>query len=83
MAAPSLDNEFLQYWMRLSAVEKESLLSVAKNYVQLKESDEEITSARNKLILAEREAYYRGEGKNFDWEQVKELARNRDRRNEL
>lgn len=33
MAAPSLDNEFMQYWQKLSVVQKESLLQVAKNYV--------------------------------------------------
>jgi hypothetical protein len=51
MGAPSLDNEFLQYWHRLSAVEKESLLTVAKTYVQLKGSEEGIDDARKKLIL--------------------------------
>ena len=35
MAAPSLDHEFMQYWLRLSSVQKESLLSVAKNYLDL------------------------------------------------
>ncbi len=37
MAAPSLDNEFMQYWLKLTMPEKRSLLSVAKNYVHLKE----------------------------------------------
>jgi hypothetical protein len=37
MAAPSLDNEFMQYWLKLTMLEKRSLLNVAKNYVQLKE----------------------------------------------
>ena len=37
MAAPSLENEFMQYWLKLTMLEKRSLLSVAKNYVQLKE----------------------------------------------
>ena len=35
MGAQSLDKDFLQYWMRLSIVEKQSLLQVAKNYVEL------------------------------------------------
>ncbi len=34
MAAPSLDSEFMQYWSKLTVVQKESLLNVAKNYVQ-------------------------------------------------
>jgi hypothetical protein len=37
MATPSLENEFDQYWSKLSIIEKQSLLTVAKNYVELKE----------------------------------------------
>lgn len=37
MGAQSLDKDFLQYWMRLSIIEKESLLQVAKHYVDLKD----------------------------------------------
>jgi hypothetical protein len=37
MGAQSLDKEFLQYWIRLSAVEKQSLFQVAKHYVELKD----------------------------------------------
>lgn len=37
MGAQSLDKDFLQYWMRLSIVEKQSLFQVAKNYVELKD----------------------------------------------
>lgn len=33
MAALSLDNEFMEYWQKLSVVQKESLLEVAKIYV--------------------------------------------------
>lgn len=36
MSAQSLDNEFGKFWLMLSPVEKESLLTVARNYVQLK-----------------------------------------------
>lgn len=36
MEAFSLDNEFLQYWSKLTVVEKQSLMNVAKNYVLLK-----------------------------------------------
>ena len=36
MSAQSLEQEFDQYWSKLSIIEKESLLAVAKNYVQLK-----------------------------------------------
>lgn len=82
MAAPSLDSEFMQYWSKLTLVEKESLMNVAKNYVQLKEN-EDLSDTRTKLILAERAAYMRGEGKSFSWKEIKERALNKDRRNEL
>lgn len=38
MAPHLLDNEFNRYWLMLTAVEKESLLNVAKTYVQLKQN---------------------------------------------
>lgn len=37
MVALPLDNEFMNYWYKLSMPEKESLLSVARNFVELKE----------------------------------------------
>ncbi len=36
MVAIPLDNEFMEYWIKLSLPEKESLLSVAKKFVELK-----------------------------------------------
>lgn len=36
MGIVSLDSEFMQYWLKLSSMEKASLLSVAKHYVELK-----------------------------------------------
>jgi hypothetical protein len=33
--APATDSEFMQYRLKLSLVQKESLLSVAKNFVGL------------------------------------------------
>jgi hypothetical protein len=43
MEALSLDNEFMKYWLKLSQPEKESLLSVAKNFVELKEDTGQIS----------------------------------------
>ena len=37
MGVLQLANEFMAYWIKLSVPEKESLLSVAKNFVELKE----------------------------------------------
>jgi hypothetical protein len=82
MVAPSLDNEFMEYWLQLTVVEKESLINVAKNYVQLKES-EDVTSARQKLVQMERDAYLRGEGKSYSWEQVRQMTIDKDKRNAL
>lgn len=51
MAAQTLDNEFGKYWSRLTIVEKESLLAVARNYIQLKdESGETDIEQYNKEI---------------------------------
>ena len=39
MGAPLLDTEFNQYWLKLSSAEKESLLTVARHFVELKEEN--------------------------------------------
>jgi hypothetical protein len=82
MAAPSLDNEFMKYWEKLSVVQKESLISVAKNYAELT-GVEDMGDARKKLILAERDAYLKGGEIRYGWDQVKEMAYNKDKRNGL
>lgn len=81
MAAPSLDQEFFQYWSKLSAVEKESLFVIARNYVQLK-ADDNMDELRKKLVQEERAAYLRGEGKNMSWEEVKQKAIHKEQRDE-
>ena len=43
MSAQSLELEFDHYWSKLTIVEKESLLAVAKNYVQLKDNTDRIS----------------------------------------
>ena len=81
MAAPVLDNEFMQYWSKLTTTEKESLLSVAKQYVQLKSEDTD--DLRKQLVMEERASYLKGEGKSFSWDEVKEMATNKEKRNGL
>jgi hypothetical protein len=76
MGAPSLDNEFMQYWSKLTLVEKESLLNVAKNYVLLKDEEADLTGMRRQLIQEEREKYFKGEGKSYSWDEVKTLQKN-------
>ena len=82
MAAPILDTEFMEYWSKLSVAEKESLLHVAKNYVQLKDIHANNSDFRRKLILQEREDYLQGKGKSYSWNEVKDLAINPQKRNE-
>ncbi|MCW3109300.1 MAG: hypothetical protein JWQ09_3806 [Segetibacter sp.] len=43
MTASSIETQFNHYWARLTPIEKESLLIIAKNYVQLKERSESIS----------------------------------------
>jgi len=43
MGALPLDNEFMEYWLKLTLPEKESLLSVAKHFVELKEDSGQIS----------------------------------------
>lgn len=81
-AASSLDGEFMQYWLKLSLGQKESLLSVAKNFVGT-QHESDVTDLRKKLIQEEREKYLLGEGKSFSWEEVKNMALNKEQRNGL
>jgi len=83
MGAPSLDNEFMKYWSKLTVVEKESLLNVAKNYVLLKDEETDPSVMRSKIIQEEREKYFRGEGRSYSWEEVKEMAINKEKRNAI
>jgi hypothetical protein len=71
-AASGLDSEFMQYWLRLSLGQKESLLNVAKSFVGLREETDAL-DLRKQLIQEERQKYLRGEGKSFSWEEVKEI----------
>jgi hypothetical protein len=83
MGAPSLDNEFMQYWSKLTLVEKESLLNVAKNYVLLKDEETDLTGMRHQLIQEEREKYLKGEGKSYSWDEVKQMAIDKEKRDAI
>jgi len=83
MGAPSLDNEFMQYWSKLTVVEKESLLNVARNYVLLKEEDADLAEIRRNMVQEEREKYLKGEGRSYSWEEVKQMAIDKEKRNAL
>ncbi len=83
MAAPILDTKFMEYWAKLSIVEKEPLLRVAKNYVELKDTHANSSDFRRKLILQEREDYLQGNDKSYSWNEVKELVINPEKRNAI
>lgn len=84
MGALQLDNEFMQYWSQLSAVQKESLLLVAKNYLNSGSSQEVEADARKRLILRDREEYLSNSGaSSFTWDQVKQMAIDKGKRNAL
>jgi hypothetical protein len=83
MTVPLLDNEFMKYWSKLTLVEKESLLSVAKNYVQLKGEEYDTDELRKQLVKEEREKYLKSEGTSYTWDEVKEMAANKEKRNGL
>ena len=83
MAVAQLDTEFMEYWSQLGLVEKESLLSVARNYVHLKEEGNDEDLLRKKVIQREREAYLRGDGVSYSWQEVKEMAINKQKRHGL
>ena len=83
MAIPVLDNEFMLYWSKLTVVEKESLLNVAKQYVQLKREDADTDDLRKQLVMEERAKYLKGDGKSFNWDEVKDMAVNKEKRHGL
>ena len=74
METISVDQEFMQYWLKLTQAEKESLLSVAKNYVHLKEEPGPVSIEQyNKEID---EAIARVEaGEFFTMEEVEKMAK--------
>lgn len=72
----------MQYWLKLSSGQKESLLSVAKNFVGLHDETDPV-DLRKKLIQEEREKYLRGDARSFSWEEVKNMALNKDKRHGL
>lgn len=47
------------------------------------EDEMDTDKMRHKLIMSERERYLQNEGKSFTWENVKEMAQNKDKRDGL
>ncbi len=74
MGAQSMDNEFLRYWMRLSLNEKQSLLHVAKHYVELKDDTTPISIEEYNLEL-EAAMKRMDAGEFYTHEQVVEMSK--------
>ena len=74
MAALPIETEFNEYWSRLTLVEKESLLIVAKNYIQLKEDNVRIglTQYNNEIDEAMQSI---DNGESYTHEAVAELSK--------
>lgn len=73
MTVMSIDNEFSEYWKLLTVNEKESLLSVAKNYVQLKEESHISIEQYNKEIDEAMQRIDAGEF--YTYEEVTEMSK--------
>lgn len=43
----------------------------------------DIDAKRKRLVMAERENYLKGEGKSFSWEEVKQMAMNKEKRHAI
>lgn len=74
MAAQSLDNDFMKYWSMLTPVEKESLLTVAKNYVQLKDDNTHISIEQYNKEIEEAVERVQG-GEFYTHEEIVEMSK--------
>lgn len=74
MGAQSLDTDFMKYWIRLSMVEKQSLLQVAKQYVDLKDDTTPISIEQYNTEIDE--AMKRMDaGEHYSHEEVVQMAK--------
>ncbi|HLA52820.1 MAG TPA: hypothetical protein VK618_05935 [Flavitalea sp.] len=64
-------------------MQKESLLGVAKTYVQSGETVEPVGDRRKRMILEDRQNYLQGIDTFCSWEQVKQMAANKEKRSAL
>lgn len=75
MGTSSIEAEFNVCWSKLTPVEKESLLIVARNYVQLKEDKYNITVKQYNEEIDEA-MLSMDKGESFEHEQVVKLSEN-------
>ena len=50
---------------------------------ELTEEDSLIDDQRMQLVKEERERYLKGEGKSFSWDEVKDMAKDKEKRNAI
>lgn len=74
MTAQLLENDFMKYWSKLTSVEKESLLTVAKNYVELKEDNQRISIEQYNKEIDEAVARVEA-GEFYTHEEVKNMSK--------
>ena len=74
MSAQSLDNDFMKYWSMLTLVEKESLLTVAKRYVELKEDNVPVSIEQYNKEIDEAVARVQA-GDFYSHEEVKKMSK--------
>ncbi|MCW3111138.1 MAG: hypothetical protein JWQ09_5644 [Segetibacter sp.] len=43
----------------------------------------DIDAKRKRIVQAEREKYFNGEGKSYSWDEVKQMAMNKDKRHAI
>jgi hypothetical protein len=81
MTVSVLDNEFMQCWSKLTTAEKEYLLILVKQHVQLKKEDG--NDLHMQLVMEESANYFQSEGKPFARDEVKDIAAKKEKRNSL
>ena len=85
MEAQKLETEFLLYWSKLTDVQKESVFYVVRNFAVANEGGAEtviLPEEQMQRIRNERDEHHKG-SKSFSWEEVKEMARNKNKRHGL
>ena len=75
MASSDLKRRVLEYVKEADEPLLQLMESLAEKYHKKSMSDSNLTEEQWKLIDQRREAYLRGEGKTYSWEEVKDRAR--------
>lgn len=70
----------MQYWSKLKDEEKKSLLEIAKQFVFLKEDVTGTEEFHQQLLQEERASYGTRKNKSFSWEEVKQMAVDKEKR---